>query len=197
MIVPVAWSRARRIMSSRGPDAFTALVALALSYGVAHAYISTIAGRYVEFRITMQQEVLDREAFMPNQFHVYLIANVTRWLQDVGLTPATSFNVITHLGYAAVFISLWALLSVLHRRTASVLIGLFALGMYALLLLPCSFGHPADQFGAAVIALTMLAAMRGSIFGLALASVAGGFLWSKQILMAPVVVLYEGLQSRW
>jgi len=177
---------------------FTLLVALSLSYGVARTNRHLITGPHFEDRLEVHTSVLARDAFMPYQFHMYLMAHVCQWVHDhVGLTLVNSFYAMYLIGYAVLFVSLWALLLVLYRRTAAILFGLFALMAYALLLLPLSYHHPADPFGAALVALTLLAAMRGSIAGMAFASLAGGFFWSKQILLAPVVLIYEGLRSRW
>jgi hypothetical protein len=176
----------------------TLFVALLLSYGVSHANRVLVTGPRFEARLEMHQEVLDGEAYMPYQFHMYLVAHLSQWIHDyVGLTLVNAFYGLFLVGYTLLFLSLWALLLLLYRKTTAILLGLFALAFYALLLLHQSYDHPADPFGAAILALTLAAALRGSVVGIALTSVAGGFFWSKQVILAPVIWLYEGLQARW
>lgn len=174
------------------------LIAISLSLAVARFNKTLVMVNYLEDRVEMHQMVLEGEAFMPYQFHMYLVANVSEWMQDhAGFTALASFDLIYRVGYAVLFLSLWALLATLYRRTSSIVLGLFVLAFYSCLLTPLSFHHPADPFGAALIALTLAAMARGSVVGVALASLAAGFLWSKQVLLAPIVLLYEGLQKRW
>jgi hypothetical protein len=174
------------------------LIAISLSLGVARLNKNLSGAPRLADRLAMHQMVLDEEAYMPYQFHMYLAAHVSEWLQDrAGLSALASFDWMYRVGYTALFLSIWAMLATVYRRTVTIILGLFALAWFSALLIPCSYHHPTDPFGAALIALTLAATVRGSVAGVGLGSFAAGFLWSKQILVAPVIFLYEGLQARW
>ena len=180
------------------PRFFLLVTALSLSLGVSIISIYLVSSPHLDKRVHMHQRVLDGDAHMPYQYDMYLVSKVCQWLQDhAGVTPFRSFALVFGASYVLLFLSTWAYLSQLYRQPASVLIGLFALATYAFLLMPLAYDHPADPFGAALIALALAATARRSPAGILLASLAGGFLWSKHVLVAPIVLLYEGVQARW
>ena len=180
------------------PQFFTLATAFALSVGVSlvsDLFVSTLT---LGHRLNTHRMVVDRQAPLPYQYDMYLVSTVCQWLQDhAGMSLVLSFSLVFSVGYLLLFLTLWACLSRLYRRVASVLIGLLALAVYACLMMPSAGDHAADPFGAALIALTLAAVVRGSPAGVLAASLAGGFLWSKHVVVAPIVLLYEVRRGRW
>lgn len=172
--------------------------ALSLALGVTLAGHFLVSSLALERRLFMHRTVLAREALAPYQHDMYLVSLICQWLQDhAGLTPLHSFTLVFAAGYLLLFLSLWFCLTRLYRQPGAVLLGLFALAVYACILMPYAFDHPADPFGAAFVALTLAGAVGRSPAGMLLASVAAGFFWSKHALVAPIVLLYEGRRGRW
>jgi hypothetical protein len=176
----------------------TLVTSLLLALGVTlsgHFLVSSLA---YERRMHMQAQVLAHTADSPYQQHMYLVSLICQWLHDhLGLTLLHTFTLMFGLGYLLLFLGVWQWLRQLYRQPGAILIGLFALAAYAGMLMPYAFDHPADVFGAAFISLTLAAAMRGSTWGILASSLVAGFFWSKQVLLAPILLVHETTDGRW
>jgi hypothetical protein len=144
-------------------------------------------------------KVVHNEAYMPSQFHAYPFAHAAKAMSTgLGLDLRSAYTTVFLVGYIALLLASWFWFNQIGYDVRGTTIGLTVIAGYAgVLMWSVALEHPSDIYGTALFALALGAASAGRIGWVMAISLAAGFIWSKHVIIGPVLFVFYGMRKEW
>jgi hypothetical protein len=141
--------------------------------------------------VAVHREVLARSAWAPYQYHGYIPAVVSEWAhRRIGLSLAAAYTAWAGVGYLLVLAASWLLFRQAAMGPGQAALGLYVVTCYAYFMMRHAGHHHSDTYGAALFALSLALLARGKAVPLLVVSALAGFLWTKQVFIGPIALLF-------